>query len=279
MSFPRKRESRLGHECGGCLWIPAFAGMTSKSQPLVRFHGIRSWSCGNLSERLTKRGQEREAGDDGPARAVARGAIDSDCRSRQFRRPFAGAGIGQRGRISPPPRLGRSVVDIGDGRLVDAFRRHAGGEFPQRDRLSRSADAVVVPHLRDRGGRGRLCRACPGTAGAAHRRGRDRDGARHQPDALCRDVGGASGGTDVSGDALCRRLGDRVDRGERASRSGRWTADRPRPALRSARWRSVWRSRACITPPWRACGSTRNVSTSPASSARIPRCRAILWRC
>ena len=28
-SFPRNRESRLGHESGGCPWIPAFVGMTT----------------------------------------------------------------------------------------------------------------------------------------------------------------------------------------------------------------------------------------------------------
>ena len=112
----------------------------------------------------------------------------------------------------------------------------------------------------------------PGTARLADRRGRDRDGARHQPDALCRHVGGASGRADPPGAALCRRLGGRLRRGERASRFGRLDSRPTRAAaVRRARWRSGWRFPACITPPWRACGSIPHVSTSRASSAPIRR--------
>ena len=68
-----------------------------------------------------------------------------------------GTGLG-RG-FSPTARLRWIGDDARDRRLVDAFRRHAGREFPQRDRLSRAADAGLLPHLRDRGRDRRLCRA------------------------------------------------------------------------------------------------------------------------
>jgi hypothetical protein len=39
LSFPRKRESRLGERCALCRWIPAFAGMTLRAVPPNRVVG------------------------------------------------------------------------------------------------------------------------------------------------------------------------------------------------------------------------------------------------
>ena len=64
-------------------------------------------------------------------------------------------------------------------------------------------DYLVLPTLISflicvhRGRHWRLRRPCLRAAGVSRRLGRSCDGARHQPDALCRHVGGASGRTDV----------------------------------------------------------------------------------
>ena len=171
-------------------------------------------------------------------------------------------------------------ADAGDRHLVDAFRRHARREFSQRGRLSRAADAGLLPDLRARGRRRRLC----GAERAACRRlrigaRRARDGARHLDDALCRHVGGAPRRADLSGAALRRRLVRRCRSPRARSLCWRSAAGRTGCACSSARSCSAWRSPACTIRRWRACGSTRCASTRAASSAPNRRFRATRWRC
>ena len=120
------------------------------------------------------------------------------------------------GRGLPPQARHRRIGDhTRDRRLVDALRRHACREFPERRRLSRASDADLLPHLRPCGRNRRLCRAHAWAAGVSDRHRRLGDGPRRQPHALCRNVGGASGRTDVVRSFLCGRVHRSVDRGQR----------------------------------------------------------------
>ena len=111
--------------------------------------------------------------------------------------------------------LAGAVADVGDRRMVDAFRWHARRRVSFGDRLSGAPDPSILSDLRDRRRNWSVCRPCRRIPDPTHWHWRSRDGARHQPDALCRDVGGASGGADEPGNAVrctvCRDFG----RGER----------------------------------------------------------------
>ena len=174
----------------------------------------------------------------------------------------------RRGLSSPAGARGL-LVDPGDRRLVDAFRRHAWRRiFPA------PIDYLVLPTLVSFlicvivVGIGVYAAHAPGPPLVRIGGGARRDGTRHQPHALCRHVGGASGRTDAtrSRPTSPPPFGG-LDRARARSRCGRSTAARrARACSRRARPRAS-RFPACITRRWRGCGSTRNVSTSRVSSA------------
>ena len=96
--------------------------------------------------------------------------------------------------------------------------------------------------------------------------GRAGDGARHQPHALRRHVGGASGRADLARAPVSSSPRSRSRSAPARSPCGRSTAGRRGRGCSSARSCLGWRSPACIIPRWRGCGSTRCASTFPASS-------------